>query len=134
MYEIYNSEEGFDLRFSGQGLWGHGTYFAVNASYSDSYSYRSYGRPDKSLFLARVLTGKSVTLMVPDYSLTKPPIKPVDESVSSLGLHQERFSTTRFVCLLTFRYDSVKGHTNGSDVFVVYANGVAYPEYIVYYR
>ncbi|XP_062518906.1 uncharacterized protein LOC134194026 isoform X2 [Corticium candelabrum] len=31
---IYDSEEGFDMRFSSLGAWGIGCYFAVNASYS----------------------------------------------------------------------------------------------------
>ena len=32
------------------------------------------------------------------------------------------------------RYDSVKGHTGGSDVYMVYANRKAYPEYLITYK
>ena len=40
--QIYNSEEGIDLRFSGDSnLWGKGVYFSTAASYSNLYSKRS---------------------------------------------------------------------------------------------
>ena len=32
------------------------------------------------------------------------------------------------------RYDSVNGNTNGSDVFMIYTNKKAYPEYLVSYN
>jgi hypothetical protein len=31
-------------------------------------------------------------------------------------------------------YDSVKGFTGGSDVFIIYTNKQAYPEYLISYR
>ena len=31
------------------------------------------------------------------------------------------------------RYDSVKGHTYGSDVYMVYSNKKAYPSYLITY-
>ena len=31
------------------------------------------------------------------------------------------------------RYDSVNGNTGGSDVFMIYTNKKAYPEYLVSY-
>jgi hypothetical protein len=36
---IYDSQEGFDKRFSSKGMWGEAIYFAVNASYSHMYRY-----------------------------------------------------------------------------------------------
>jgi hypothetical protein len=36
--KIYESEEGFDIRFSQGGMWGYANYFAVNASYSNEYA------------------------------------------------------------------------------------------------
>ncbi len=36
---IYQSEEGFDIRYSREGLWGNAVYLAVNSSYSDTYCY-----------------------------------------------------------------------------------------------
>ncbi len=38
---IYNSEEGFDLRFASQRMWGYAIYFATNSSYSTAYSFNS---------------------------------------------------------------------------------------------
>ena len=32
------------------------------------------------------------------------------------------------------RYDSIKGHTGGSDVYMIYANKKAYPEYLISYK
>ena len=48
--EIYKSEEGFDMRFSRQGMWGQGNYFAVSAKYSCSYAY---GNPSRSSLYLR---------------------------------------------------------------------------------
>ena len=36
---IYDSEEGFHMRFSQCGWWGYANYFAVDAKYSDSYAH-----------------------------------------------------------------------------------------------
>ena len=33
----------------------------------------------------------------------------------------------------TVKYDSVKGFTNGSDVYMIYTNKKAYPEYLITY-
>lgn len=38
---IYNSEEGFDMRYSQIGLWGKAVYFAEYSSYSNAYSYKT---------------------------------------------------------------------------------------------
>ena len=37
--DIYNGEEGFDMKYSHKGMWGRGVYFARNAKYSDTYAY-----------------------------------------------------------------------------------------------
>ena len=68
---IYKGTDSFDLRCSSGGMWGRGTYFAVNAEYSDSYAYRE-GNIQK-MFAAFVLTGNSY-FSPPDSSLTKPPL------------------------------------------------------------
>ena len=36
---IYSGEEGFDMRFSADGMWGRANYFAVNSVYSNAYAY-----------------------------------------------------------------------------------------------
>ena len=107
--KIYNGNKGFDFRYCTSGMWGRGSYFAVNASYSDQYSYKSVG--SRQMFLATVLTGDTCR-MGSDPRLTHPPLKPgsVDE-----------------------RYDSVSGQSGGSDVFVVYDFEQAYPSYLITY-
>lgn len=109
--KIYNSEQGFDFRFSTKGMWGTGTYFAVNANYSQSYSYPSI--QGKQMILASVLTGETYRCH-PDGSLKKPPIKPRKH-----GSFEDEL------------YDSVSGHTKGSDVFIVYDHEKAYPCYLI---
>ena len=111
--KIYKSEQGFDFRFSTKGLWGTGTYFAINASYSDRYCYQSSS--GKQMILASVLTGETYRCQ-PDGSLKKPPIKPRKH-----GSFEDEL------------YDSVSGHTNGSDVFIIYDHEKAYPSYLITY-
>ena len=37
---IYSSDEGLDMRFSREGMYGQGIYFANNALYSKDYAYK----------------------------------------------------------------------------------------------
>ena len=120
---IYQGEEGFDMRFSAEGLWGRGNYFAVNASYSDKYSFHlkdvngSYpGQRAHQMFLARVTVGDTHGCPQ-DRSLRMPPERP-SKSGGLIGIE---------------RYDSVTGHTNGSKVYIIYDNQKAYPFYLVTY-
>ena len=109
--DIYKSEKGFDFRFSRPGMWGYGSYFAANASYSATcYAYKT-STGDKEIFLARVLIGECIDVP-PSSSLKMPPLKSKTE---------------------TGRYDSVKGCTKGSDVYVVYEHDKAYPAYLITY-
>jgi len=57
---ITHGEEGFDMRFSRDGMKGIGNYFAINASYSarDTYVHKKKNG-QKSLILAKVLVGIS---------------------------------------------------------------------------
>ena len=106
---IYASQTGFDMRFCRSGLWGIAVYFAQNAAYSDSYSYQN--GPHRQFFLASVIVGDAYQCST-DGSLRMPPLK--------TGT--------------TTRYDSVTGNTGGSDVFMIYSNGRAYPEYLITYQ
>lgn len=106
---IYRSEHGFDFRFGAHGLWGKGAYFAVNASYSNSYAYTSGNQ--RQMFVVFVLTGDSCTIPQ-DRSLDKPPIK--------------NSSTPE-------RYDSVNGETGSSKVYIVYDHDKSYPAYLITY-
>ena len=110
---VVESVKGIDFRYSSHQrnlLWGKGAYFAVNASYSDNYSYQS--SCGKQMLLVRVLSGQSYCYgRRKDTSLTKPP--PLSPGML---------------------YDTINGHTNGSDVFVVYDHDRAYPAYLITYN
>lgn len=112
---IYAGGEGFDTRFSAQGMWGRANYFAVNSSYSDGYAFRSNGT--KKMFAAWVLTGNSICLPS-DRNLTKPPFV--------AGAGSSNTSIQR-------RYDSVYGTTGGTRVYITYDNEHAYPAYLITY-
>jgi hypothetical protein len=63
--------------------------------------------------LADVVTGTFIdTKTNSDSSLREPPIVPGSN----------------------YNYDAVKGHTNGSDVFIVYKNESTYPGLLVKYQ
>ena len=114
--EIYSGDSSFDMRFSANGMWGRGNYFAVNASYSNSYAYHS-ANGVKKMLVAWVLTGVSYHCTPQHY--TKPPVIPIGT--------QGRGGIQR-------RYDSVSGVTGGSKVFITYENNRAYPAYLITYR
>eukprot|EP01091_Cochliopodium_minus_P006377 TRINITY_DN1626_c0_g1_i1.p1 TRINITY_DN1626_c0_g1~~TRINITY_DN1626_c0_g1_i1.p1 ORF type:complete len:848 (-),score=282.41 TRINITY_DN1626_c0_g1_i1:26-2533(-) len=107
--EVYDGQEGFDMRFCNQGMWGIGTYFAQNASYSMKYSSKN-NNGHSQMFLSSVLVGEYFTCPSND-SLRMPPKKQGN-----------------------IRYDSVSGNTNGSDFWVVYGNGLAYPSYLITFQ
>ena len=111
-YEIIESEEGFDMRFSNEGLWGKGVYFAENASYSHNYAHWLKNNNDmKQIFIAKVLVGNSVKLDA-NSSLIIPPKLPQSNQ----------------------RYDSVEGFTKNTKVHIVYGNAKSYPAYLVTYK
>ena len=114
---ICRSEEGFDMRFSREGMWGQANYFAKNASYSHNYSHLLTDGT-REMILARVLTGVSYSCKS-DPSLRMPPEKPQRSSRANQ--------------LQQVRYDSVNGETNGSVVYMTYSNDRAYPAYIITY-
>ena len=97
---FYNGEEGFDIKYSNNGFWGRGLYFAEDASYSYSYSH-AHKDNVKGMFLAYVNLGNCKE-MESDKSIIEPPKG----------------------------YDSVTGKTgenNMQQVYIVYANKKAYP-------
>ena len=116
---IYEGEDGFDSRYSSQGMWGLANYFAVNANYSHSYAYtRSDGT--KEMFMVKVLTGDSFEC-ASDQTLRLPP-----EKTSTHGSGALKFAKVR--------YDTVTGTTRGSQVFMTYDNDKAYPAYLIHYN
>ena len=111
---VVQSEKGVDFRYSNEdrNLWGKGSYFAVNASYSDKYSY-CCENDDKQMLLVRVLTGKSYECEEPRRDFIKPPLL---NPVSSKS------------------YDTVTSSTGGSQIYVVYEHDKSYPAYLITYR
>ena len=108
---IYKSEEGFDMRYSKAGSWGHANYFAKNSYYSNAYAYTDIANGTKQMLCAQVLIGKTI-LLGRDKTLKRPPFIPD--------------STTPF--------DSVKGDTPSSEIIMVYSNKKAYPQYLITYK
>lgn len=113
--EIYDNVElndiGFDMRYCSSGMWGRGIYFAVNAKYSkDGYAYKN-SNGTHSLFYARVALGECIQLPN-NGNLIMPP-----EKSGSKG-----------------RYDSIKGNSNDSDIYIIYENARAYPEYLITFK
>ena len=112
---IYKGSDGFDMRLSNNGMWGKANYFAVNASYTNSYAFHSVSAvmPCKKMLAAWVLTGKSF------YSQPHSFFRPPDVGDASQGVQR--------------KYDSVNGQTGGSKVFITYENSLAYPGYLITY-
>ena len=112
---IYGSENsrskgdvGFNMVYSNQGMWGMGIYFAVNASYSLGYAYKN-DDGKLSFFYTKVAVGQSIQLPN-DRTIKLPPLKPDKKEE---------------------RYDSIQGFTNNSNIFIIYENSRAYPQYLV---
>lgn len=61
--EIYESEYGIDFRFSREGLYGKGTYFADNSNYSNQYAFHCTGQPNtRQMFMCFVCVGEFKSL------------------------------------------------------------------------
>lgn len=97
-------------------MWGIGIYFAENASYSNGYSFKNLDGTC-SFFYAKVAVGQSI-LQTSNNTTKMPPLK--SNIASQSGSTEER-------------YDSIQGHTNGSDIFIIYENSRAYPHYLITY-
>ncbi|XP_030613963.1 protein mono-ADP-ribosyltransferase PARP14-like [Archocentrus centrarchus] len=109
------NDHGFNRSYAGKNaaLYGDGTYFAVNASYSASDTYsKPNQKGEKFMYVCRVLTG--------DFTLGKkgmvaPPVK--NTSTGS-----------------TDRYDSVVDNMANPDMFVIFHDDHAYPEYLITFK
>ena len=119
---IYENEDGFDMRYSAQGMWGQANYFAVNASYSHSYAHTTPNGA-REMFLVKVLTGDSYDCPS-NSSLRKPPMKASGPGHGASGE----------VSFTQVQYDTVTGVTHGSRVYMTYDNDKAYPAYLIRYR
>ena len=151
--QLLNSEEGFDHRCARDGLWGAGAYFATAAGYSKNYAHvttiavaqakkeiKTDPPPNQrteqrvqQIILARVLVGESVQLAHTDATrrLRRPPDKPAAKGTPRAG--PKATGSPSGIAFAKESYDSVNGYTGGSQVFIVYSHGRAFPEYLITY-
>lgn len=111
-HQVVQSESGIDFRYSRDNrlMWGNGAYFAENASYSNSYSYK-LDKEKRQMLIVSVLTGISCPYgQRKDSNLTRPP---------------ERMPNRL--------YDTVYGESAGSGIYVVYDHFKSCPAYLVTY-
>ena len=110
--------QNFDWRISGSAndvVFGHGTYFARDACFSDKYSEcrkTDKGRRNCWMFLARVLVGRTA---VGHRDYVRPP--PIDPEQPHGDL-----------------YDSCVNSLDRPKVFVVFDTDQCYPEYLIAYK
>jgi hypothetical protein len=109
---LLDSDICFDRNFSNQGMWGRGLYFAVNASYSNDYAHTAGN--ERQFFLADVLVGEWMD-------------KPHDTNCTRLVRIVDKHPGTGN------DYDSYRGNTNGSNIFILYRDSRAYPTYLITY-
>jgi len=102
-------EEGFDMRFAQDGMWGRAIYFHTNASFSNDFRFTTNSRTNIML-LAKVLVGNIATRKN-DSSLRFPPF--LENSKKD-------------------RYDSIK--SNFDERYMIYNNLRAYPAFIIEYK
>ena len=114
--QIYEGDQGFDMRHSREGMWGRGNYFAVKSAYSLAYSHETRDGYQQML-VARVLTGASFRSEPHNFGV--PPLRE--------GIGQQQGQVQR-------RYDSVQGETGGSIVYITYDNDHSYPEYLITFK
>lgn len=120
--QIINSEEGFDLRISNQGSWGHAIYFSELSSCSHGYSKKAMDGTMTQI-LAKVVIGDPYQCQG-DNTLRRPPEKKVQGMIS----HMQNPPS------IPVLYDSVKGMLGNSPVYMIYCSRKAYPEYLITYR
>ncbi|KAL3970300.1 NAD+ kinase [Sarotherodon galilaeus] len=107
------NDRGFNRSYAGKNaaLYGNGTYFAVNASYSASDTYSKPNQNgEKFMYVCRVLTG--------DFTLgQKGMVTPPAKKPGSTDL-----------------YDSVVDNLANPTMFVVFHDTQAYPEYLITFK
>ncbi|KAE8299582.1 Poly [ADP-ribose] polymerase 14 [Larimichthys crocea] len=107
------NENGFNRSYAGKNAtcFGKGTYFAVNASYSAQGTYsRPNAAGEKFMYLCRVLTGD---FTVGQTNMVAPPSK----GAVSVQL-----------------YDSVVDNKANPNMFIIFHDSHAYPEYLIKFK
>ena len=114
---VCKGEDGFDLRLSKKGSWGHALYFSENIMYADKFAHIT-SEGNRELLLANVLVGETYDFGTSrQQEMKMPPIK--IESKQNL---------------LNVKYDSVFGITKDARVYMIYEAHKAYPAYVVNYQ
>jgi hypothetical protein len=117
-------DAGFDDRFCESAMWGKGSYFATNASYSNSYGSPVPASNQKQFFLVKVLVGDSFQCPA-DGTLKMPPLKVGAASAAPLKVGASAAAE---------RFDSVCGVSAGSLNYILYSEKYrAYPSYLITY-
>ncbi|XP_018424918.1 PREDICTED: poly [ADP-ribose] polymerase 12-like [Nanorana parkeri] len=103
--------DNFDWRICGTNgtVYGQGSYFARDASYSHNYTSKNNSVVARTMFVARVLVGDFV---VGDSSMRRPPLKRNGTQI----------------------YDSCVDNIRDPSIFVVFEKLQIYPEYILEYE
>ena len=106
-------KQNFDHRLRGKNgtVYGEGSYFAVDASYSNEYSSQS-GETTRFMFLASVLTGE---YKLGNQDFRRPPLKDPSNPASDL-------------------YDSCVNNESQPEIFVIFNDEQCYPTYLIKYR
>lgn len=102
---------GFDMRVARDGLAGIGIYFATNASYSNAGYVFCHPDGSKEMYICRVACGADTE---GKHGMKRPPKRPGKGDANNL-------------------YDSVS-RGKPKNMYVVFDNAQAYPEYIVHYK
>ncbi|XP_074550674.1 poly(ADP-ribose) polymerase family member 14-related sequence 1 isoform X2 [Halichoeres trimaculatus] len=109
----YINEHGFNRSYAGKNAacYGNGTYFAVNANYSASNTYSKPNQKlEKFMYLCRVLVGDHA---LGQQNMITPPAK----GPSSVQ-----------------KYDSVVDNMAKPNMFVIFHDTQAYPEYLITFK
>lgn len=115
--EIACGEDGFDVRLSNGGSWGHAIYLSDSALYVDKFAH-STPTGEKEIILAKALIGEAFDCGIEkNTGLRVPPIK--QKSMQNM---------------VNIKYDSIAGITKNTRVYMLYENYKTYPEYIVQYK
>ncbi len=155
--KIYNSEQGFDYRLAAPGLYGKGSYFAVEFRYSHKYAYKlsdhehhltdhtshTTGRTPHTAGRTSHTTGHISHTTGHTYQLF---LVKVITGIScecseykykaSLRAPPEKSKCPSHSQNLKFegeRFDSVCGNSDGCKIYVIYDLGRAYPAYLITY-
>ena len=115
--EIASGEDGFDVRLSKGGSWGHAIYLSECALYTDKFAHHT-ATGEKEIVIAKALIGEAFDFGTErNRTLKAPPIK-----------------TRSMQNMVNIKYDSIAGITKNSRVYMLYENNRTYPAYIVRYK